>query len=282
LTVTATVTVTASANGCPSSSPVFSSSTFSAATLSSSSTLSSSPAPASSSSSSVNSASSAAPTILQDPATTAGEYDLNGCYIDPADIGYPLVAPFQAADITTVQQCADECADPANGGPYTYAGIEGVQCFCSNATATAPQTPDDCTLPCLGDSTVVCAGDQVVGPSTLRRRGGAGIVVYQVRDLLSLPLLAALTLSEAQFCCFYKYEHVFNKYVQLLPVYTFPLIPHPIRKRLRPCRKVFVTQQRRSSKELEGLQKGSSRFFATEKWFSDGSLCRNHLEQFLS
>lgn len=68
-----------------------------------------------------------------------------GCYNDVANTGFPLTGATLASSQSTAAQCLNLCASPGIGGPFTYAGVEGTQCFCSNGFASnAPQSPGAC------------------------------------------------------------------------------------------------------------------------------------------
>lgn len=91
-----------------------------------------------------------------------GTYSTVGCYTDAANVGFPLVGAIKASDMSTASQCLNTCASPSIGGPYVYAGVEGMECFCSNSfDSAAPQSPGACT-------------------SNLRKRAGGSITLYQV------------------------------------------------------------------------------------------------------
>ncbi|KAK4106791.1 WSC-domain-containing protein [Parathielavia hyrcaniae] len=82
----------------------------------------------------------------------------SGCF---QDTGSPQILPYRSSapsDTMTVEKCTAEC----KGGGYRYAGLVyyGV-CYCGQ-TVNGPAVADsECKLPCNGNSTQTCGGDDI-------------------------------------------------------------------------------------------------------------------------
>ncbi|KUI57643.1 Xylosyltransferase oxt [Cytospora mali] len=99
------------------------------------------------------------------------EYLLHGCYgLDgPGDIGTILGANYTTRTATTgaadmsLSTCLEFCGSPGfpNQQPYTYVGVsDGQSCYCGTSlNSTARQGhPEDCSVPCQGNTSVACGG----------------------------------------------------------------------------------------------------------------------------
>ena len=100
--------------------------------------------------------------------------------MDNGTDGYPLGAP-SSYGVTTVDQCLTHCG--LSG--YTYAGIEGATCYCSNVLdhTAATEAPGSCDTACDGDSTQACAGKKrrAFSPRVTERATLGHIIIYKVR-----------------------------------------------------------------------------------------------------
>ncbi|KUI73516.1 Xylosyltransferase oxt [Cytospora mali] len=100
------------------------------------------------------------------------EYLLHGCYgLDdgPGDIGTILGANYTTrtattgADAMSLSMCLGFCGSSGSPDqrPYTYVGVsDGKSCYCGpSLDSTARQGhPEDCSVPCQGNTSVACGG----------------------------------------------------------------------------------------------------------------------------
>jgi hypothetical protein len=158
------------------------------------------------------SASASAAATTQAFTVSGGTYTAVGCYIDVANVGFPLIGAIKVAGMSTAPQCLNTCADPAIGGPYVYAGVEGTECFCSNNFASdAPQSPGACT-------------SGLKKRDGLEKRAGGSIIIYKVSKTQRI-LMKMLTMIESLTRLFYQQFQV-QTHLLLLKI---PLPPRPMR-----------------------------------------------------
>ncbi|PQE07652.1 WSC domain-containing protein [Rutstroemia sp. NJR-2017a BBW] len=127
-----------------------------------------------SSSSSSSATSFSQPSILPDVALPAGNgsYQAQGCYSDPGNTGFPLIAPISSTDpavTDTPTHCDLFCSTADNGDSYTYALIQPGRCFCSDNIENV-QPDSNCNTPCSGNPSQICGGDTPT--RRFRRRAG--------------------------------------------------------------------------------------------------------------
>jgi hypothetical protein len=72
---------------------------------------------------------------------------------------------------------------------YTYAGIEGTTCYCSNVLDPSATTegPGSCDTACDGDSAQACAGKKKRAFGTrMAKRATGHIIIYKVREKIEM------------------------------------------------------------------------------------------------
>ncbi|PVH95642.1 WSC-domain-containing protein [Periconia macrospinosa] len=79
----------------------------------------------------------------------------SGCFVDSVSSrALPFMTELEFNN-ATVEQCTAYC----KGNNYRYAGLEyHGQCFCGTSVSSSAAAEAECNLPCNGDSTQVCGG----------------------------------------------------------------------------------------------------------------------------